>query len=83
MSINTSGNNVTADDSMKALLESTIAKVNELTSYCTNLRKIIEVLDKNKDKLIYKVDKLKIELTELNQYGRRESIEISKGSTSS
>ena len=77
MSINTSGNNVTADESMKALLETTIAKVNELTSYCTNLRKIIEVLDKNKDKLIYKVDKLKIELTELNQYGRRESIEIS------
>ena len=68
---------VTADDSMKSLLETTIAKVNELTSYVTNLRKIIEVLDKKKDKLLYKVDKLKIELTELNQYGRRESIELS------
>ena len=77
MSINTPVSNVTADDSIEARLEKTITKVNELASYCLNLRKIIEVLDKDKNKLLYKVDKLKIELTELNQYGRRESIEIS------
>ena len=51
-------------------------KFNELIGYNGKLNKMIIKLNTEKDELYTELEEMKIELTELNQYGRRESIEI-------
>ena len=51
-------------------------KYNEIIEYNTKLSNMVTKLSTEKDELFDELEEHKIELTALNQYGRRESIEI-------